>query len=151
MWPPLNFTPSIQTPSNILFRCEGSPLVHRPWPQPPPSHVARSYNPIALARTSSSSAPSTAVANTVVEEVAAAAVSGSQQAGSISDALRHYGKYYWELLKARLRCSIFSPWAVLTHGFVVTFLRVTFQYKLNNTPSLHATTDIAKIGAASLG
>jgi len=116
----------------------------------PIHHPVTSLAPIASARTSSSSsAPSTATANTIVEE--AAAVSVSQHAGSISDALRQYGKCYWELSKARLRCAIFSPLAPLTHGSFVTFLGITFEYKLNNTPSFHATADITRIGVASLG
>ncbi|XP_066357589.1 protoheme IX farnesyltransferase, mitochondrial-like [Miscanthus floridulus] len=74
----------------------------------PIHHPVTSLAPIASARTSSSSsAPSTAVANTIVEEAAAAAaVSVSQHTGSISDALRHYGKCYWELSKARLSALV---------------------------------------------
>ena len=80
----------------------------------PIRHPGTSLAPISSARTSSS-APSTEAATTVVEEAAAAAaaaVSVSQQAGSVSDALRHYGRCYWELSKARLRCALCSP---LTH------------------------------------
>ncbi|CAL4976042.1 unnamed protein product [Urochloa decumbens] len=74
---------------------------------PDPIHYpATSLAPIASARTSSSSAPSSAAANSVVEEAAAAAVSVSQQAGSVSDALRHYGRCYWELSKARLSALV---------------------------------------------
>nr|ACF87286.1 unknown [Zea mays] len=71
----------------------------------PIHHPATSLAPIASARTSSSSTPSTAAANTIVEE-AAAAVSVSQHTGSISDSLRHYGKCYWELSKARLSALV---------------------------------------------
>ena len=96
-----------------------------PPPPPPPRgllrsrlipdpihHPATSLTPIASAR-ASSSAPSAAAANNVVEEAAAAAVSVSQQAGSFSNALHYYGRCYWELSKARLRCAICfscSPW-----------------------------------------
>ncbi|CAL4963396.1 unnamed protein product [Urochloa decumbens] len=74
---------------------------------PDPIHYpATSLAPIASAHTSSSSAPSSAAANSVVEEAAAAAVSVSQQAGSVSDALRHYGRCYWELSKARLSALV---------------------------------------------
>nr|AWA44935.1 hypothetical protein SO29L03_000001 [Saccharum officinarum] len=72
----------------------------------PIHHPATSLAPIALARTSSPFAPSTTAANNTMEEAAAAAVSNLQLAGSISDALRHYGKCYWELSKAHLRCLV---------------------------------------------
>ncbi|KAF8670778.1 hypothetical protein HU200_050449 [Digitaria exilis] len=73
----------------------------------PIHHPATSLAPIASAR-ASSSAPSVASANNVVEAAAAAsaAVSVSQQAGSVSDALRHYGRCYWELSKARLSALV---------------------------------------------
>ncbi|XP_062212398.1 protoheme IX farnesyltransferase, mitochondrial-like isoform X3 [Phragmites australis] len=75
---------------------------------PDPIHyTATSLAPIASAR-AASSAPSAAAANTVVEEAAAAAaaVSVSHQAGSVSDALRYYGRCYWELSKARLSALV---------------------------------------------
>ncbi|WVZ69622.1 hypothetical protein U9M48_018384 [Paspalum notatum var. saurae] len=68
-------------------------------------HPGMSLTPIASVR-SSSSASSTEAVNTVMEEAAAVAVSVSQQAGSISDALRHYGRCYWELSKARLSALV---------------------------------------------
>ncbi|CAO2190541.1 unnamed protein product [Urochloa humidicola] len=62
---------------------------------------------VLVTASSSSSAPSAAAANSVVEEAAAAAaVSVAQQAGSVSDALRHYGRCYWELSKARLSALV---------------------------------------------
>ncbi|CAO2183808.1 unnamed protein product [Urochloa humidicola] len=70
----------------------------------PPSSAC---SPTVLVTASSSSAPSAAAANSVVEEAAAAAaVSVAQQAGSVSDALRHYGRCYWELSKARLSALV---------------------------------------------
>ncbi|KAJ1284377.1 hypothetical protein BS78_03G199200 [Paspalum vaginatum] len=71
----------------------------------PIRHPGTSLAPIASARTSSSASSSEAT-NTVLEEAAAAAVSVSQQAGSLSDALRHYGRCYWELSKARLSALV---------------------------------------------
>lgn len=44
-----------------------------------------------------------------VAEATAAAAAVSRQAGSVSDALRHYGRCYFELSKARLRCAQFAP------------------------------------------
>jgi heme o synthase len=100
----------------------------------PIHHPATSLAPIASSRTSSYSTPSTAAANTTVEE-AAAAVSVSQHTGSISDSLRHYGKCYWELSKARLRCAIPpAPWICCNVS------RNKFRiYKLNNKPSFYVT------------
>nr|ACF79876.1 unknown [Zea mays] len=75
----------------------------------PIHHPVTSLAPISSARTSSSSSStsSTAAANTIVEEAAAvAAVSVSQHTGSISDALRHYGKCYRELSKVRLSALV---------------------------------------------
>ncbi|GJN12926.1 hypothetical protein PR202_ga31253 [Eleusine coracana subsp. coracana] len=64
-----------------------------------------SLAPVASARASSSSTPSAAASNTIAE-AAAAAAAVSQQAGSVSDALRHYGRCYWELSKARLSALV---------------------------------------------
>lgn len=95
----------------------------------PINHPATSLAPITSARASSSSTPSTAAVNTIVEEAAAAAaaVSVSQHTRSISDALRHYGKCYFELSKARLR---FPPHPLLPMdvGSAVTFLGIIFEY-----------------------
>ncbi|KAF6987507.1 hypothetical protein CFC21_005143 [Triticum aestivum] len=40
---------------------------------------------------------------------------GSATAASASDVLRHYGRCYWELSKARLRCTVASASNVLRH------------------------------------
>ncbi|KAF0920036.1 hypothetical protein E2562_032610, partial [Oryza meyeriana var. granulata] len=67
-------------------------------------HPAAALAPIASAR-SSSSAPSAAAGPTVAEATAAA-VAVSQRAGSVSDVLRHYGRCYFELSKARLSALV---------------------------------------------
>ncbi|GJN18724.1 hypothetical protein PR202_gb05917 [Eleusine coracana subsp. coracana] len=73
---------------------------------PDPIHnPVTSLAPVASARASSSSAPSAAASNTIAE-AAAAAAAVSQQAGSVSDALRYYGRCYWELSKARLSALV---------------------------------------------
>ncbi|KAL6650662.1 hypothetical protein ACP70R_009587 [Stipagrostis hirtigluma subsp. patula] len=69
----------------------------------PTRHPATPLAPIASSR-AASSVPSTA-ADTVAE-AAAAAAAVSQQAGSVSEALRHYGRCYWELSKARLSALV---------------------------------------------
>uniref|UniRef100_A0A0D9Y9X6 Uncharacterized protein n=1 Tax=Oryza glumipatula TaxID=40148 RepID=A0A0D9Y9X6_9ORYZ len=70
-------------------------------------HPATALAPIASPRSSSSSssssAPTIAAAVPAVAEATAAAAAVSRQAGSVSDALRHYGRCYFELSKARLR------------------------------------------------
>ncbi|TVU33926.1 hypothetical protein EJB05_15742, partial [Eragrostis curvula] len=72
---------------------------------PDPIHnPVTSLAPVASAR-ASSSVPSAGPANTVAE-AAAAAAAVSQQAGSVSDALRHYGRCYFELSKARLSALV---------------------------------------------
>jgi hypothetical protein len=71
---------------------------------PDPLHYpVISLVPVTSAR-ASSSIPSVAASNPVAE-AAAAAAAVSQQSGSASDALHHYGRCYWELSKARLRCA----------------------------------------------
>uniref|UniRef100_A0A0E0FMJ6 Heme O synthase n=2 Tax=Oryza TaxID=4527 RepID=A0A0E0FMJ6_ORYNI len=75
-------------------------------------HPATALAPIASPRSSSSSSsssssgPTIAAAVPAVAEATAAAAAVSRQAGSVSDALRHYGRCYFELSKARLSALV---------------------------------------------
>ncbi|KAL5206601.1 hypothetical protein ABZP36_034810 [Zizania latifolia] len=60
--------------------------------------------PIASARSSSSA--STSAAGPAVAEATAAVAAVSQKSGSVSDVLRHYGRCYFELSKARLSALV---------------------------------------------
>ncbi|KAL5221882.1 hypothetical protein ABZP36_026595 [Zizania latifolia] len=70
-------------------------------------HPASALGPIASAR-SPFSAPSASAsaAGPAVAEATAAAAAVSQRAGSVSDVLRHYGRCYFELSKARLSALV---------------------------------------------
>uniref|UniRef100_A0A0D9V1N8 Heme O synthase n=1 Tax=Leersia perrieri TaxID=77586 RepID=A0A0D9V1N8_9ORYZ len=71
-------------------------------------HPATALAPIASGRSSSSApaAAAAAAAGPAVAEATAAAAAVSQRAGSVSDALRHYGRCYFELSKARLSALV---------------------------------------------
>ncbi|KAF0920941.1 hypothetical protein E2562_037788 [Oryza meyeriana var. granulata] len=109
-------------------------------------HPAAALAPIASAR-SSSSAPSAAAGPTVAEATAAA-VAVSQRAGSVSDVLRHYGRCYFELSKARLSFGSYGSSVTLRLDIIDFFLKNMISENLGKICNAHVVhADLSEYGA----